>query len=114
MSRIHQTSSDAAALVRSAYGIEFDEDEETCRLTYDPAVDDASLAVVAAVSAATRTDPVEVEPLHAAVDTGALDELFAAAAVDGARERFSVTFQLSTVEATVDSAGIVDVERRCT
>ncbi|AGB37769.1 HalOD1 output domain-containing protein [Natronococcus occultus] len=56
--------------------IAVDRREDAYELEYDPATDAPSQAVVAAVGAVTETDPIELEPLHAAVDGDALDALF--------------------------------------
>ncbi|WP_255167327.1 HalOD1 output domain-containing protein [Natrononativus amylolyticus] len=114
MSRIAQHVCEETPLVRSSDGLIFDERAETYRLEYDPTVDDTSLAVVAAVAAASRTDPAALEPLHAAIDASALDTLFESAVAEDRRE-FAVSFTFSAFDVTVESSGTVEVKRRqCT
>lgn len=48
---------------------------EAYRFEYDQETTPASMAVVAALSEAMDVDPIELEPLHASVDTDALDAL---------------------------------------
>lgn len=75
---------------------------------YDQDATSASMAVVAALSAATGVDPTDLEPLHTVVDTGALDALGSTrnATADG---DIRVTLSLERRTVTVDSCGVVTV-----
>lgn len=80
-------------------------ESETYRAEYDQTSVSASMAVVALLSEVTDTDPLELKPLHASVDTGALDDL--ARVRDGANEEVSITFQVGPYEITVSNVGRV-------
>lgn len=82
-----------------------DRREDGYELEYDPAADAPSQAVVAAVGAFTGTDPIELEPLHAAVDADALDALFQPPAGTDRR----VAFRYDGLEIAVGSPGTVTV-----
>lgn len=75
---------------------------------YDQDSTSASMAVVAALSAATGADPTDLKPLQTVVNTDALDALGCArnATVDG---DVRVTLSLEHRAVTVDSRGIVTV-----
>jgi hypothetical protein len=62
--------------------------------------------IVAAVAADADTDPLELPPLHEAIDPDAVDSLFH----DGSSG--SVRFRYAGRTVTVDSEGSVDVSRR--
>ncbi|PSP78025.1 hypothetical protein BRC81_08175 [Halobacteriales archaeon QS_1_68_20] len=81
-----------------------DEFPKTHRVDPDRSV---SEAVVYAVSEATGTDPLDLEPLYTAVDPDCLDELFARA--DSARPA-ELRFTFSGYEMTVISDGRVRIE----
>lgn len=88
--------------------VAFDEDEEVYRVAYDPAIDETSLAVVSAVATVSGTDPIDLEPLHDAVDTSALDRLFQPE--DGPRN-CRMAFRFREFDVTVDSTGVIEVKR---
>ena len=96
----HQPSGEAG-LVKSSDCITV-EGEGAYRLEYDPSVDDPSLAVVAAVAAASRTNPLELSPLYAMIDPSALDEL-----CSSTRKNCRISFQYESFDVTVDSSGVV-------
>jgi transcriptional regulator with XRE-family HTH domain len=54
---------------------EYRSESDTYRTQYDQGTTPPSLAVIASLSKALDTPPVELEPLHEAVDGDALDEL---------------------------------------
>lgn len=95
----------ALDLVPSATAIDRRADGRRYELEYDPSADPPSQAVVAAVAAFTETDPAALEPLHAAVDTDALDALFRPPTDAGRR----VAFRYGGLEITVGSPGTVTV-----
>jgi hypothetical protein len=85
-----------------------DWEPEVTRFEYDQDTTPASLAVVAAVSAATETDPEEIEPLGAVVDADALDALGRARnAMVGSSVEVTLSLERRTV--SVDSHGVVTV-----
>ncbi|GAB7019647.1 HalOD1 output domain-containing protein [Halostagnicola bangensis] len=81
---------------------------ETCRAQYDLDETSASMAVVAALSDVMDSDPTELEPLHASVDTGALDEFVSLQ--DAANGDISVTFTVAEYEITVYSYGVIAID----
>lgn len=85
-----------------------DRGAEVARFEYDQDTTPTSLAVVAAVSAATGTDPDEMEPLEAAVDADALDALGCARNAR-ADSSVQVTLSLERRTVSVDSHGVVTV-----
>lgn len=93
-----------AGLVQSTEGITV-EGEDVYRLEYDPSVDDPSLVVVEIVAAVSGANPVKLEPLYAAIDPSALDEL-----CSDTRKTCRITFQYASFDVTVDSSGVVTCE----
>lgn len=81
--------------------VELDIDDDSVRASYDGDRDPASLAVVAAVAAVTDRDPAELTPLHFAIDTDALDELFSP--TNGVQYHGSASFRFEGVDVTVSS-----------
>ncbi|NUC72614.1 hypothetical protein HTZ84_09875 [Haloterrigena sp. SYSU A558-1] len=75
---------------------------------YDSTRDQPSLAVVAAVAAVDNSDPVEMNPLHNVIDTGALNELFSATTSGGQRNGH-ISFSYEGYEVTVFSEGVIKV-----
>ncbi|MFC6766471.1 HalOD1 output domain-containing protein [Natrinema soli] len=68
-----------------------------------------SIRVVQGVAAHEGTDPMDLEPpLHAVIDTDALDALFRPAE-DASAATASIEFAYRDKHVTVDSAGRVDV-----
>lgn len=81
-------------------------DPERYCARYDRAETPTGLAVVAAVSNALGRDPVEIEPLHYAVDGEALDEVFGG---EDAGDGVSVTFGYADCEVTVTATEVTVV-----
>ncbi|RQG89635.1 hypothetical protein EA473_21720 [Natrarchaeobius chitinivorans] len=79
------------------------------RLEYDSSADRPSLAVVAAVADISQTDPVELAPLHSAVDTDALENLVQPSN-GSSRNKRRVSFQFAGYKISVSSEGIVEVD----
>ncbi|WMT07128.1 hypothetical protein NP511_17285 [Natrinema thermotolerans] len=101
-------SIDALEIVDSMHAVEFDPDAGLFRATYDRTRDRASLAVVAAVAVASSTTPVDLEPLHTAVETAALDSLFPGSVDDAEPARIS--FPYEGFEVTVSGAGAIEID----
>ncbi|APX98221.1 hypothetical protein BB347_10845 [Natronorubrum daqingense] len=89
-------------MLQSADEVEFDEQHERYRVSYDPSVDDTSLAVVTAIGVASRTDPTRLPPLYDAVDPTALDSIFSEA-----QNSCQVSFRYTDFDVTVSDIGVV-------
>ncbi|MXV60779.1 hypothetical protein GS429_01570 [Natronorubrum sp. JWXQ-INN-674] len=87
--------------------VEYHRESETYRAQYDQDTTSTSMAVVAALSDVTDRDPTELEPLHASIDTGALDELVHLR--DATNGNLSVTFTIAEYAITVYSYGVVAI-----
>lgn len=94
-------------IVDSMNCVEFDVDAGCFRAEYDSDRDSTSLAVVAVVGVADNRDPFELAPLHATVDTGALDDLFAAS-TDETRRGGRVSFAYEGFGVSVRSEGTIE------
>lgn len=99
---------DPLETVDSIETVEYDIDAGIFRTGFDETRDRVSLAVVAVVAAVTDSNPVELPPLHAAIDTGALDALFPAHAT-GDRRNSRARFSYATFDVTVRSEGTIEV-----
>lgn len=97
-------------LLDSADEITYHEDERVYRLEYDQSVDTPSEAVVAAVAAMTRTDPMALDPLYSAIDPSALDDLFATSPTN--RRRGQIVFRYSGFEIMASTHGVIEVNPR--
>lgn len=97
-----------AAGVDAMGPVEFDADRGVFRATCDGDRDSASMAVVAAVAAATAVDPTDLAPLQAAVDTDALGALFPGTA-DGEGRGGRVSFRYEGHDVTLFGDGTVEV-----
>lgn len=95
-------------MVSSMNNVEFDVDEETFRAEYDSSRDQPSLAVVAAVAEVSNTEPEKLTPLHSAINTSALNDLFSS--TGNARQRNDcLSFSYEGFEVTVFGEGTVEV-----
>lgn len=94
------------SVVRSTDSIAVDDDAETYRLAFDPAVDGASLAVIAAVAGISGTDPLNLDSIYRTVDPDALDTL-----CSHPSEETRVSFRYADFHITVDSSGTVTCRR---
>lgn len=103
-------ATDALEIVDSIETVEFDTETELFRASYDRTRDRASLAVVAAVAVARSSDPVDLEPLHTAVETTALDALFPGSVDDAGAARIS--FPYEGFEVTVSGRGAIEIDPR--
>lgn len=104
-----QETIDVVEVIDSMNTVECDVTEGIFRAEYDSNRDPASLAVVAVVATADNSDPVGLNPLHSAIDTGALDDLFPASPSSDQRSRF-VSFSYEGFEVTVFSDGTVEAD----
>ena len=97
-------------IVDSIPFVEFDIDADRFRAMFDSDRDSASLAVVAVVATAAHRDPIDLPPLHSAIDSSALEALCSRSTTDGQRvsfryEGFDVTvFDEGTIEASPTGA----------
>lgn len=98
-------------LLESADELNYHEDDRVYRLKYDQSVDTPSMAVVAAIAAVTRTDPMDLDPLHSAIDASALDDLFAPSPTTHGRWG-QVVFRFSGFEVLATSHGTIEVDPR--
>ena len=89
--------------------IEFVVDDGIYRAEYDSSRDQPSLAIVAVIAAADHRDPYELPPLHSAIDTDALDELFSTTA-NGGQRNGRLSFPYEGFEVTVFSGGIIEAK----
>ncbi|WP_256393107.1 HalOD1 output domain-containing protein [Natronoarchaeum rubrum] len=95
-----------ADLVASMDSIEFCNEEGVFRASYDDSCDRASMAVLAVISAAERSDPLDLPPLQSATDVDALDQLFRRSDGGG-----SASFHYDEFDVTVFDDGTIEVER---
>lgn len=70
---------------------------------FDQSLDKVSLAVIGAVADATGTDPMELPPLYSAIDTEALDALFASSIG-------KVSFSYNGFEILVEGDGTIRLD----
>ena len=96
-------------IVPSMEAIEFDVDDGVYRAEYDSSCDQPSLAIVAAIAAADHRNPYELPPLHSAIDTDALDDLFSPTATDGQRNG-RLSFPYEGFDVTVFSEGVIEAK----
>ncbi|WP_436348853.1 HalOD1 output domain-containing protein [Natronorubrum sp. FCH18a] len=88
--------------------VEYHRESESYRAQYDRDETSASMAVVAALSDVMDSDPTELEPLHASIDTGALNEVVSLQ--DATNGDISVTFTVAEYAITVYSYGVVAID----
>jgi hypothetical protein len=98
-------------LLDSADAITYQEDDRVYRVEYDQSVDTPSVAVVAAVAAMTRSDPMDLDPLYSTIDPSALDDLFAPSPTHN-RRWGQVVFRYSGFEIMANSHGAIEVTPR--
>lgn len=93
------TSRSPSAQATGRYVVQYD------RLDTQP----LSVAIVDAVATFRNRDVTELEPLHYAIDTDALERLFEPRA-DGLRDGGSVTFEYSDCLVTITAAGEIRID----
>lgn len=99
-------------MVATKVGVELESEtyhpaSETHRFEYDRDATPASMAVVAALSEVTGSDPIELEPLHATVDADALEALTTVRHTPNGD--VDVSFSIEGYRVTVHSYGVVAV-----
>ena len=82
------------------------------RFGYEQDTTDASMAVVAALSAVSETDPLALPPLYVAVETDALDALMSERGADS--DAVAVSLQLAGYTVTVYGDGEIAVSPSAT
>ena len=88
--------------------VEYHRESETYRAQYDQDTTSPSMAVIASLSDVMDRDPTELEPLHASVDTGALNALLRVR--DTTDGDISVTVTVAKYAITVYSDGVVAID----
>lgn len=68
-------------------------------------------AVVRAVGSETRTDPTELRPLHSAIDTGALNDLFRSHGAGTPPTDGRVAFDYCRCRVRVGADGTIKIDR---
>lgn len=96
-------------IVPSMESVEFVDSDGLYRAEYDSSRDQPSVAIVAAIAAADRRDPCELRPLHSAIDTDALDELFATSVTEKQRNG-CLSFSYEGFVVTVFSEGVIEAK----
>lgn len=84
----------------------YDATTETYQFDFDPDESTPSMAVVAALSEVTETDPELLEPLQEMVDTDALDAMLRHGDTEAP---VSITFTASGYTITVHTRGVVEL-----
>ncbi|ELZ09378.1 hypothetical protein C479_11170 [Halovivax asiaticus JCM 14624] len=87
--------------------VEYYQEPVTVRTQFDQAKTPASVAVIATLADVMDVDPVELDTLHATVDSEALDTLVCVR--NGTGGDVHVTFSHEGHEITVHSYGVVTV-----
>lgn len=100
---------DTVEIVPSMDAIEFAVDDGVYRAEYDSTHDQPSLAIVAAIAAADQRDPNALTPLHYAIDTDALNELFSTTATEGQRN-CRLSFPYEGFDVTISSEGVIEAK----
>lgn len=95
-----------ADLVASMESVEFCNEDGVFRASYDESRDRTSMAVLAVIAAAERSDPLDLPPLQSATDVDALDRLFGSSG-DGR----TVSFHYGEFDVTVFDDGTIEAER---
>lgn len=93
-------------LVASMESIEFCNEDGVFRASYDDSRDRASMAVLAVIAAAERSDPLDLPPLQSATDVDALDRLFRSPGDGG-----SASFHYDEFDVTVFDDGTIEAQR---
>lgn len=86
---------------------EYDGEQQAFYATFDSTDTDPSVAVASALAAVTDTDPTAIEPLHATIDTDALDDILHREPADGAG--VTVTFTVDGHTVTLETGGTLSV-----
>ncbi|WP_299233003.1 HalOD1 output domain-containing protein [Natronomonas sp.] len=86
---------------------EYHPESDTHRARYDRGTTPPSLAVIASVSKALNVGPTELEQLHYAVDSDALDELLRGR--EQTEREVSVRFTIEEHSITVNDRGVISI-----
>ncbi|QSW99114.1 HalOD1 output domain-containing protein [Haloterrigena alkaliphila] len=103
MTSSHETAG-PVEIVDSMEAVEFDIDARLFRAAYDCDRDSASMAIVAVIAVATNRDSLELTPLHSAIDSSALEDLFSAPKDSAQR----VSFSYEGFDVTVTAEGTIE------
>lgn len=100
-------------MIATGVGIELESmayhrESGTYRAQFDTAGASASMAIIALLAAVLDEDPLELDPLHHSIDTGALDDIVHVR--DTTDGDISVTFPVAGHEVTVYSYGTVAID----
>jgi len=90
----------------SGVDVEYDPDRALYVGTFDQHETEASIAVVEAIAAVRRSDPIDLDPLYHVVDAEALDALVA----NTNQANVSVSFDIEDLRVTVRSKGRIEIE----
>ncbi len=101
-----QVISQGLDIVDSIDAVRFDTTHHVFRADYDASRDSVALATVAVVATAEDRDPADLAPLQSAIDTDALESLFAAS--DDISNGCRLTFEYEGFEVTVFSGGVIE------
>lgn len=101
-----QVISQGLDLVDSIDAVQFDTTHNVFRADYDVTRDSVTLATVAVVATAEDRDPADLAPLQSAVDTDALESLFAASA--DVTNSCRLTFEYEGFEVTLFNGGVIE------
>ncbi len=93
-------------LVPSMDSVEFCVENGVYSASYDGSCDRTSMAVLAVIAAADRSDPLDLPPLQSATDVDALDRLFRSSGT-----RSTVSFHYDEFDVTVFDDGTIEAER---
>lgn len=85
---------------------EYDAGEDAYRVQFDSDAVAPSTAVVSALAAISDTDPIEIEPLYAAVDPDVLDSIVSRQPPTGDVE---LAFPLHDHSVRVESTGCIEI-----
>ena len=100
---------DPPQLPNACDSVQYHPDTETYSTSFD-SVESVALQVVSTVAIAAETDPLDLPPLHYAVDTDALAEL-SQATIDGPSNTVpNVTFAFADYIVNVHSKGVISVQ----
>lgn len=90
--------------------VNYDEATDTYRTEFDFHSRSASLAVIAAVSAATDTDPLDLDPLYRAIDPDHFEQLFDPPVRSPSPTNGALLFEYEGCEVTLHAHGTVVVD----
>lgn len=110
MTSVDKTEDVVSSVDFTASSDGYDETSDTYRTAFDPHTRPPSEPIVAAVGAATGRDPLDLPPLFSAIDSDALNALFAPTPAGLERNDGRVTFEYADQHVTMESNGTVTVQ----